>query len=103
MLVRQGSPTGTPRRLTAWELRQELEQRERDRRYAELMSELVEARETGAGWYQWVADGRPVLTEAEYARVGRNGRGRNRSAESPRNRGKEEPSTGSRDAQGTLA
>lgn len=102
-MIRQGSPTGGRRRLTRWELEREAEERERKRNLAELMAELREARETEAEWYMWILNGRPVLTEAEYARVRRTDRSRNRSTESPRNRGGESPSTGDRSAQGTLA
>ena len=102
-MIRQGSPTGGRRRLTRWELEREAEQRERARNLAELMAELREARETEAEWYMWILNGRPVLTEAEYARVGRLGTTRNRSSGSPRNRGEYSPSTGERPEQGTLA
>ena len=102
-MIRQGAPTGGRRRLTRWELEREAEQRERARNLAELMAELREARETEAEWYMWILNGRPVLTEAEYARVGRLGKTRKRSTESPRDRGEESPSTGDRSAQGTLA
>ena len=102
-MIRQGSPTGGRRRLTRWELEREAEQRERERNLAELMAELREARETEADWYMWIVNGRPVLTEAEYARVGRLGRTRKGSADSPRNRGEDSSSTDERDAQGTLA
>lgn len=102
-MIRQGAPTGGRRRLTRWELEREAEQRERERNLAELLAELREARETEAEWYMWILNGRPVLTEAEYARVGRLGKTRNRRPESHRDRGQDSPWTGERDGQGTLA
>lgn len=102
-MIRQGAPTGGRRRLTRWELEREAEQRERARNLAELMAELREARDTRAEWYVWVAEGRPLLTEEEYARVGRFPSRRRQSPDSPRNRGEEAPSMGARDGQGTLA
>lgn len=102
-MIRQGAPTGNRRKPREWELRLELERRERDRRYRELMAELREARESKAEWYMWVLNGRPTLTASEYARVGKLGNTRNRRPDSPRDRGEEAASMAARDGQETLA
>ena len=50
---------------------------ERARLGRELAATLRHARETGAEWYRWIADGKPTLTEAEYeARGGKHARRR---------------------------
>lgn len=41
---------------------------------AELVAEL--ARRSDEPWYRWIADGRPPLTESEYAAHQRAGKGR---------------------------
>lgn len=98
-MIRQGAPTRKQRPPSEWELRQEAEQRERQRNLEAFLAEMREARENEVEWYMWVLNGRPVLTEAEYALVGRFGRGRNQRADAPRNRGKDSPWTGEQDAQ----
>lgn len=50
---------------------QELQRTERAATLKALLAQLREARESGAEWYRWIADGRPALTEAEYAAVGK--------------------------------
>ena len=45
----------------------ELQRTERAQTLAALLSELRRARETGAEWHRWITDGRPTLTEAQYA------------------------------------
>lgn len=57
--------------------RADREQAARRHQLDELMAHLRRAREREEEWYMWVLNGKPVLTEAEYARVGtqRSGRG----------------------------
>lgn len=47
----------------------EYQSAERKRNLREVMAILRHARETRAEWYQWIVDGKPTLTDAEYARV----------------------------------
>lgn len=91
------------RRPTKYELRLEAEARELARNLAELLAHLRHARDNGAEWYVWVASGRPPLTEAEYALVGKHARGRVRSSSSPAERPELDDRTAADDWQGTLA
>lgn len=100
---RSASRARAGRRPTRWELEREADERARARNLAELMAELREARETGAEWYVWVASGRPLLTEAEYALVSRNARARGSSSEPARARAELEPRALPSYEQGELA
>ena len=44
-----------------------------------LLRELRAARESRAEWYVWIVQGMPTLSADEYARVGRNSRGKARA------------------------
>lgn len=61
---------------------------ERQRNYAALMHDLRHARETEAEWYTWILNGRPTLTEAEYAKVGRMRKGKALSSHASQQRGR---------------
>lgn len=99
----RSSTTRGRRRPSRYELRLEAEARERARNLAELMADLRHARETEAEWYMWILNGRPVLTEAEYALVGRHGRSRPRSSSSTPDRAELDDRADDLEPQGTLA
>lgn len=44
----------------------EHQRHEREQTLQALLAELRRARDSGAAWYRWIAEGRPLLTEAEY-------------------------------------
>lgn len=53
---------------------------EREQTLAALLAELRRACARGDEWYRWIAEGRPLLTEAEYAAVARGSTTRGRRA-----------------------
>lgn len=52
----------------------ELQRTERAQTLKALLAELSRARESGAEWYRWIANGRPALSAEEYALVGKLGK-----------------------------
>jgi len=51
-----------------------LQRTERAATLKALLAQLREARESGAEWYRWIANGRPTLSTEEYALVGKFGK-----------------------------